>query len=70
MSGCSLPVDTPFENIQMMMDTVREVGYPVNPDRVKDMLAECRERNRRFGGEVKRYEDEGRISCGAFALRA
>ena len=44
MSGCSLPVDTPFENIQMMMDTVREVGYPVNPDRVKDMLEECRER--------------------------
>ncbi|MCP6429082.1 hypothetical protein NL523_27590, partial [Klebsiella pneumoniae] len=23
MSGCSLPVETPFENIQMMMDTVR-----------------------------------------------
>ena len=44
MSGCSLPVDTPFENIQMMMDTVREVGYPVNPDRVKDMLEDCRER--------------------------
>ncbi len=38
MSGCSLPVDTPFENIDAMMDTVREVGYPVNPDKVKAML--------------------------------
>jgi uroporphyrinogen decarboxylase len=41
MSGCSLPVDTPFENIQMMMDTVREVGYPVCPERVKEMLESC-----------------------------
>lgn len=38
MSGCSLPVDTPFENIQTMMDTVREVGYPVCPERVRDMI--------------------------------
>lgn len=28
-SGCSLPTETPFANIQAMMDTVREVGYPV-----------------------------------------
>ncbi len=42
MSGCSLPVETPFENIQMMMDTVREVGYPVCPERVEGMLADCR----------------------------
>jgi uroporphyrinogen decarboxylase len=38
MSGCSLPVETPFENIQMMMDTVREVGYPVEIERVAEML--------------------------------
>jgi uroporphyrinogen decarboxylase len=29
-SGCSLPTETPFENIQAMMDTVRKIGYPVN----------------------------------------
>lgn len=40
MSGCSLPTNTPFENIQAMMDTVREVGYPVRPER----LAELKER--------------------------
>lgn len=40
MSGCSLPVDTPFENIDAMLDTVREVGYPVVPERVHDMLRE------------------------------
>lgn len=41
MSGCSLPVETPLENIQMMMDTVREVGYPVDPQRVEDLIAQC-----------------------------
>ena len=40
MSGCSLPVDTPLENIDAMMDTVRQVGYPVNPEMVRDQLAE------------------------------
>lgn len=28
-SGCSLPTETPFENIHKMLDTVREIGYPV-----------------------------------------
>ncbi|AKL95688.1 methylcobamide:CoM methyltransferase MtbA [Clostridium aceticum] len=42
MSGCSLPVDTPFDNIQMMMDTVKEVGYPVDVERVIKMLEDCR----------------------------
>lgn len=28
-SGCSLPTETPFQNIKAMMDAVREVGYPV-----------------------------------------
>lgn len=29
-SGCSLPTETPFENIHAMLDTVREIGYPVS----------------------------------------
>lgn len=41
MSGCSLPVDTPQENIQAMMDAVRDVGYPVCPDRVRELLHAC-----------------------------
>ena len=40
MSGCSLPANTPFENIDAMMQTVRDVGYPVNPAKVKEMLDE------------------------------
>jgi len=28
-SGCSLPTETPFANIDAMMEAVREVGYPV-----------------------------------------
>lgn len=43
MSGCSLPVETPLENIQMMMDTVREVGYPVCPERVMEMIQGCKQ---------------------------
>jgi len=39
MSGCSLPVETPFKNIQVMMDTTREIGYPVNPEKLKNMLS-------------------------------
>lgn len=31
-SGCSLPIDTPFENIQAMMDTAREIGDPAHSD--------------------------------------
>lgn len=38
MSGCSLPVETPPENIDAMMQVVGEVGYPVDPDKVRDML--------------------------------
>ncbi|GAB7027387.1 methylcobamide--CoM methyltransferase [Geotalea toluenoxydans] len=29
-SGCSLPTETPFANIHAMMETVREVGWPVS----------------------------------------
>ena len=46
MSGCSLPIDTPLENIQAMMDTVREVGYPVHPDRVREMITACKSSQR------------------------
>jgi uroporphyrinogen decarboxylase len=28
-SGCSLPTETPFENIHAMLNTVREIGWPV-----------------------------------------
>ncbi len=39
MSGCSLPIETPVENVSAMLDTVREVGYPVCPDKVDELLA-------------------------------
>lgn len=29
-SGCSLPTETPFANIDAMLAAVREVGYPIN----------------------------------------
>lgn len=38
MSGCSLPVETPLENIQTMMDTAREIGYPVNKEKLERMI--------------------------------
>lgn len=44
MSGCSLPVETPFENIQEMMDTVRDVGYPVRPERVDELIDDVKKR--------------------------
>jgi uroporphyrinogen decarboxylase len=31
-SGCSLPVETPFANIEAMLDAVREIGWPVQPE--------------------------------------
>lgn len=37
-SGCSLPTETPFENIHAMLDTVREIGYPVSVEKVKGMV--------------------------------
>jgi uroporphyrinogen decarboxylase len=32
-SGCSLPTETPFENIHAMLDAVREIGFPVTVGR-------------------------------------
>jgi uroporphyrinogen decarboxylase len=40
MSGCSLPIETPFENIDAMLDTVAELGYPVNPQKLDQMILE------------------------------
>jgi len=37
-SGCSLPTETPFQNIHAMMDTVREIGYPLNEDTLNYMI--------------------------------
>jgi uroporphyrinogen decarboxylase len=31
-SGCSLPVETPFANIDAMLDAVREIGWPVRTE--------------------------------------
>lgn len=33
-SGCSLPTETPFANIQAMMDAVREIGWPVTAETI------------------------------------
>lgn len=38
-SGCSLPTETPFENINAMMDTVREIGFPVTQSRLNEVKA-------------------------------
>lgn len=38
MSGCSLPVETPAQNIEAMMNTAREIGYPINPEKLERML--------------------------------
>ncbi|HLR34292.1 MAG TPA: uroporphyrinogen decarboxylase family protein [Tissierellales bacterium] len=39
MSGCSLPVETPLENIEAMMDITREIGYPVKEEKLEKLLA-------------------------------
>lgn len=33
-SGCSLPTETPFANIQAMMDAVAEIGWPVAAEKL------------------------------------
>ena len=35
-SGCSLPTETPFENIHAMMDAVREIGFPPRQENLKN----------------------------------
>jgi uroporphyrinogen decarboxylase len=34
-SGCSLPVETPFANIDAMLAAVRDIGWPVQPETLK-----------------------------------
>ena len=34
-SGCSRPTETPFANIQAMMDAVTEIGWPIDPEKLK-----------------------------------
>lgn len=38
-SGCSLPTETPFRNIQAMLDTVREAGCPVNIEQLERRIS-------------------------------
>jgi len=38
-SGCSLPVETPFKNIDAMMDAVREIGWPIDPEALAEPTA-------------------------------
>lgn len=33
-SGCSLPTETPFDNIDAMLDAVREIGYPITEEKL------------------------------------
>jgi uroporphyrinogen decarboxylase len=41
-SGCSLPTEVPFENIHAMLDTVREIGFPVTKIRMDEIRAQIR----------------------------
>ncbi|MDF2875142.1 MAG: hemE 4 [Sporomusa sp.] len=36
-SGCSLPTETPFANIDAMLDAVREIGYPITEEKLNDL---------------------------------
>jgi len=33
-SGCSLPTETPFANIQAMIDATAEIGWPIQPESI------------------------------------
>ncbi len=33
-SGCSLPTETPFTNIQAMIDATTEIGWPITPEKL------------------------------------
>ena len=38
-SGCSLPTEVPFENIHAMMNIVREIGFPINKEKLEQVKA-------------------------------
>ncbi|TCO72694.1 uroporphyrinogen decarboxylase family protein [Marinisporobacter balticus] len=39
MSGCGLPVETPIENIDAMLDAAREIGWPVTDEKLEKLLS-------------------------------
>lgn len=39
MPGCGLPVETPIQNIHAMMDTAREIGWPIDPEKLDYLLS-------------------------------
>jgi uroporphyrinogen decarboxylase len=36
-SGCSLPTETPVSNIHAMLDAVREIGFPVTDEKLREI---------------------------------
>ncbi len=38
MSGCGLPVETPMENIDAMLDITRELGWPIDPEKIDFLI--------------------------------
>lgn len=39
MSGCGLPVETPMENIDVMLDTAREIGWPITDEKLEEIMS-------------------------------
>lgn len=39
MSGCGLPVETPIENIDAMLDASREIGWPITDAKLEELLS-------------------------------
>ncbi len=39
MSGCGLPVETPIKNIDAMLDTAREIGWPITDEKLAKLLS-------------------------------
>ena len=38
MSGCGLPVETPMDNIDAMLDITRELGWPIDPEKIDFLI--------------------------------
>lgn len=38
MSGCGLPVETPMDNIHAMLDVTRELGWPIDPEKIDFLI--------------------------------
>jgi uroporphyrinogen decarboxylase len=38
MSGCGLPVETPMENIDAMLDITRELGWPIDSEKIDFLI--------------------------------